>query len=217
MADLSPAHEPEKSALFGGEFVPGIHVFGQAVNIWVSPRTEEINRRAAVGVEAILEEYMIRVLMTIPEAVPIELRTLDAASLWAMEELLAAHAVEVVGDTVCRRAIPPVDLLGFAKVACEWSDVRGLPTGIEPAAPSRGISPVSVCWPPHQRPAPYRVLELDAGLTATPQQPDLQSSRGVCTTAASRSISQPGRRSWQRWSIAEAAYEGWLNTAASLS
>ena len=42
--------EPEKSTLFGGEFVADVHVFGQTVDIWVSPRTEEIDRRAAAGV-----------------------------------------------------------------------------------------------------------------------------------------------------------------------
>ena len=196
MADLSPAHEPEKSALFGGELVPGIHVFGQTVDIWVSPRTEEIDRRTAAEVGAILDEHTIRTLMTIPEGVPIELRSLDGGALLAMEGLLAAHAVEIVGDTLCRRAIPPVDLVGISKAARDWSDVQGI-TVLATHGPRIVVA---------TKPMARRVLrEID---------PEV----GVAVVEGSGFVvlRPPGARavrpSWQRWSIAEATYERWRDT-----
>ena len=196
MADLSPAHQPEKSALFGGELVPGIHVFGQTIDIWVSPRTEEIDRRAAAGVGAILEEHMIRTLMTIPEGVPIELRSLDGGALLAMEGLLEAHAVEVIGDTLRRRAIPPVDLVGIAKAAREWSDVQGI-TFLATHGPRIVVA---------AQPMARRIMrEIDPEIGVA-----VDEGSGVVV------LRHPGakavRPSWQRWAIAEAAYEGWSDT-----
>ena len=201
MADLSPAHEPEKSALFGGEFVPDVHVFGQTVDIWVSPRTEEIDRRAAAGVGAILDEHMIRTLMALPEGVPIELRSLDGGALLAMEGLLETHAVEVVGDTLRRRAIPPVDLVGFAKAVREWTDMRGL-TLLRTHGPR-----VAVAATPMARRI-MREIDPEIGV-AVDEGPGVVVLRHPGAKAV--------RPSWQRWAIAEAAYEGWLNTATSLS
>ena len=112
--------------LFDGALVRNVHVFGQTIDIWVKPRTEEIERRAAVGVGAILDEGHVRALMTIPEGTPVALRTVGGGLLLELEGLLEVHAVEIVGDAVRRRAVPPVDLVGFAKFVNDWSDLRGL-------------------------------------------------------------------------------------------
>ena len=89
-------------------------MFAQTLDIWVTPRVYEVERRDNAGVGA-LDEHLVRALMDVPEGVPVGFRSLGGAVLLAMEELIANHAVEVVGDAVCRRAIPPVDIVGFAK------------------------------------------------------------------------------------------------------
>ena len=93
--------------LFDGVRVAGVHVFGQTIDIWIRPRTEEINRRTALGAGAILDEGQVRALMTIPEGIPAEMRALDGALLLEMEGLLEAHAIDIIGDNAKRRAIPP--------------------------------------------------------------------------------------------------------------
>lgn len=184
------------STLFGGEFVPGVHIFGQTVDIWVRPRTEEIDRRAAAGVGAILDEHMIRTLMVLPEGVPIELRSLDGGTLLAMEGLLEAHAVEVIGGTLRCRAIPPVDLLGIAKAVREWTDVRGL-TLLGTIGPR-----VAVAASPMARRI-MREIDPEVGVAV-----NKRSGLVVLRPPGARAV----RPSWQRWSIAEAAYERWCDT-----
>ena len=181
------------STLFDGEFVPGVHVFGQTIDIWIRPRPEEIDRRAAAGVGAILDEFLIRALMTLPEGMPIELRTLDGGALLAMEGLLDAHAVEIIGDTVCRRMTPPVDLAGIAKAVREWSDMRGL-TLLRTHGPRVAVA---------AKPMARRIMrEIDPEIGVA-----------VVETSGFVVLRPPGARavrpSWQRWSIAEAAYERW--------
>ena len=179
--------------LFDGEHVPDVRVFGQTVDIYIRPRVEEIDRRAAAGVGAIIEDYMIRALMNVPEGVPIELRSLDGGTLLAMEGLLAVHAVEIVGDTACRRAIPPVDLVGISKAARDWSDVQGI-TWLATHGPRIVVA---------AKPMARRVMrEID---------PEV----GVVVGEASGCVMlrSPGaaavRPSWQRWSVAEAAFRMW--------
>lgn len=183
--------------LFDGEQVSDVHVFGQTIDIWIRPRTAEIDRRTDLGVGAILDEGQVRALMTIPEGVPVELRALDGAMLLELEGLLEAHAVDIVGDTAKRRAIPPVDLVGFAKTAHEWSDLRGV-TLLRRYGPRVAIASRAVA---------ERILrEID---------PDV----GVAVGAGSDWVvlRRPGARavrpSWQRWVIAEAAFEMWLRRA----
>ena len=182
------------SALFDGEHVPDVHIFGQTVDIYIRPRIEEIDRRAAAGVGAMVADDMIRALMNVPEGVPIELRALDGATLLAMEGLLAAHAIEIVGDSALRRAIPPVDLSGIVKVAREWSDVQGI-TILGTHGPRIVVAAKSMA---------RRVLrEID---------PEV----GVAIVEGSDCVVVrcPGvravRPSWQRWSIAETAFGVWL-------
>ena len=187
------------SSLFDGEHVDDVHIFGQTVDIYIRPRTEEIDRRAAVGVGAIVEDYMIRALMNVPEGVPIELRSLDGATLLAMEALLATHAVEIVGDTACRRAIPPVDLVGIAKAARDWSDVQGI-TYLATHGPR-----IVVAVEPMARRV-MREIDPEVGV-AIVEESDCVVLRCPGATAV--------RPSWQRWSIAETAFEMWLMQAQS--
>lgn len=185
---------PGISTLFDGEFVPGVHTFGQTIDIWVRPRTEEIDRRAAARVGAILDEFLIRALMTFPQGLPIELRTLDGGALLAMEGLLDAHAVEVIDDTVCRRMVPPVDLVGIAKAARKWSDVRGI-TLLRTHGPRVAVA---------AKPMAQRIMrEIDPEVgVAVIEGSDYVVLRRPGVTAV--------RPSWQRWVIAEAAFDGWL-------
>ena len=187
------------SALFDGERVRDVHVFGQTVDIWIRPRIEEIDRRAAAGVGAIIEDYMIRALMSVPEGVPIELRSLDGATLLAMEGLLAAHAVEIVGDTACRRAIPPVDLVGISKAASDWSDVQGVTF-----LATHGARIVVAAKPMARR--VMREIDPEVGVVVL-EESDCAVLRCPGVTAV--------RPSWQRWSIAETAFGMWLMQAQS--
>ena len=185
--------------LFDGERVADVEVFGQTIDIWIRPRTEEVDRRAAAGVGAILEDYMIRALMNVPEGVPIELRSLDGGTLLAMEGLLAAQAIEIVGDAALRRAIPPVDLVGIAKAARDWSDVQGI-TFLATHGPRIVVA---------AKPMARRVLrEIDPEVgVAIVEGSDCVLVRRPGVTAV--------RPSWQRWSIAETAFEMWLLQARS--
>lgn len=91
-------------------------------------------------------------------------------------------------------AVPPVDLVGFAKTAREWSDVRGV-TLLRRHGPRIAIA---------SRPVAERILREVA--------PDV----GVAVGSGSDCVvlRRPGvgavRPSWQRWIIAEAAFEMWL-------
>ena len=180
--------------LFDGERVPDVHVFGQTIDIWIRPRTDEINRRTALGVGALLDEGQVRALMTIPDGVPVELRALDGAMLLELEGLLEARAVDIVGETAKRRAIPPVDLVGFAKTAHEWSDLLGV-TLLRTHGPRIAIASRAVAE------RILREVDPDVGV-AVGAGPD-------CVV-----LRRPGvrgvRPSWQRWIIAEAAFEMWL-------
>ena len=75
---------------------------------------------------AILDEGHVRALMTIPEGTLVALRTVGGGLLLELEGLLEVHAVEIIVDVAWRRAVPPVDLVGFAKFVNDWSDLRGL-------------------------------------------------------------------------------------------
>lgn len=185
--------------LFDGERVADVHVFGQTVDIWIRPRSEEIDRRASAGVGAIHEDYMLRALMNVPEGVPIEMGTLDGATLLAMEELLTAHAVEIVGDAACRRAIPPVDLVGIAKAARDWSDVQEISY-----LATHGPRIVVAVEPMARR--VMREIDAEVGV-AIVKETDYVVLRRPGATAV--------RPSWQRWSIAETAFEMWLVQAQS--
>lgn len=185
---------PVSRRLFGGERVPDVHVFGQTLDIWIRPRAAEIDRRTGLGVGAMLDEGMVRALMTIPEGASVELRALDGAMLLEMDGLLENHAVDIVGDAARRRAIPPVDIVGFAKIAHDWSDVRGV-TLLRTHGPRVAIA---------SRPLAERILrEVD---------PDVGVAVG--TGSDCDVLRWPGvrgvRPSWQRWIIAEAAFEMWL-------
>ena len=185
------------SGLFDGERVPDVHVFGQTLDIWIRPRTAEIDRRMGLGVGAILDEGMVRALMTIPEGVPVELRALDGAMLLEMDELLEAHAVDIVGDTAWRRAIPPVELVGFAKTAREWSDVRGV-TLLRTHGPRIAIA---------SKPLAERILrEVDSEV-------GVAVAEGLDCVILRSPRARAVRPSWQRWIIAETAFESWLERA----
>lgn len=185
--------------LFDGEHVPGVHIFGQTVDIYIKPRTEEIDRRAAAGVGALVDDYSIRALMNVPEGVPIELRSLDGATLLAMEGLLAAHAVEIVGDTACRHAIPPVDLVGIVKAARGWSDVQEITY-----LATHGPRIVVAARPMARRVA--REIDAEVGVAA------IEKSGYVVLRCPGVTAVRP---SWQRWSIAETAFGMWLEQAHS--
>ena len=179
------------SSLFDGEYVADVHIFGQTVDIYIRPRTEEIDRRAAVGVGAIVEDYMIRALMNVPEGVPIELRALDGATLLAME-----GAVGCARDRDRRRhRVPASDPARRPR-----RDHQGRPRMVRRAGDH--ISGYS-------RPS-GRGRCRSGSLGATIREIDPEVGVAIVEESDCVVLRRPGatavRPSWQRWSIAETAY-----------
>ena len=182
--------------LFEGDLARDVQVFGQKVDIWISPRAEEVSRRGDLGVGEIVGNDCLRALMGLPEDYPVDARALDPAAVFSMDDLLAISAVEIVGGMVYRRAVPPVEIVGFTKVASRWSDVQEA-TLLRTHGPRYVLAPSGI--------ARRALREID---------PEV----GVATRDGSgwRVMRPPGvkavRPSWQRWAVAEAAFGVWLRS-----
>ena len=180
--------------LFEGERARGVAVFGQEVDVWLQPVPDEVQRRAGLGVGAISDHDSVRALMDMPEGLPVDVGRLDTNTLLAMDDLLAAHAVTLVGSSVCRRAVPPVKLLGLSKAAEQWSDVQAL-TLLRTHGPRYVLAPLPVAN------RTLREIDTDVGVA-------------VLEEFGIRILRRPGTRavrpSWQRWAVAEAAYGQWI-------
>lgn len=181
---------------FEGERASNVDVFGQTVDVWFRPRLEEMERRETLGVREIVDHDCVRALMDMPEGMPLDVVTLDPTTVMAIDALVAVGAVELIGNSVCRRAVPPVELLGFSKAVERWTDVQAITL-----LRTHGPRIVFGSLPLAQR----TLREID------PQV-------GVAVFEQGRwcIVRQPGRRSvrpsWQRWAIAEATYGIWLRT-----
>ena len=181
---------------FEGELASDVDVFGQTVDVWFRPRFAEVERRAALGAGAIVDHDCIRALMDIPEGMPLDVMMLDPATVMAMDSLVTVGAVELLGGSVRRSAVPPVELLGFSKTVDRWSDVQGITL-----LRTHGPRIIFGSLPLAQR---------------TLREIDPQVGVAVIERSGWRMIRQPGTRavrpSWQRWAIAERTYGMWLQT-----
>lgn len=181
---------------FEGELADNVDVFGQTVDVWFRPRSAEVERRESLGVGAIVDHDCLRALMDMPEGMPLDVMMLDPATLMAIDALVTIGAVELIGKSVCRRAVPPVELLGFSKTADRWTDVQGVTL-----LRTHGPRIIFGSLPLAQR---------------TLREIDPQVGVAVIERGGWRMIRQPGTRavrpSWQRWAIAEATYGMWLQT-----
>ena len=180
--------------LFAGQQVRYGDVFAQTVNLWIRPRVGEVQRRQAAGVGAIVDHDNVRGLMDLPAGIPIDGAALTAATLLAMSGLVASHAVAVEGRWVRRLAAPPVELVGIDKVAHRWCDVEAI-TLLRCHAPRLIVASPAL--------AKRAMCDID------PQVGVAVAERGGYRTLRPAGH-QAVRASWQRWAIAEAAYEQWL-------
>ena len=186
------------AALFEGEHAAEVLVFGQTVDIWMRPRVAEVDRRSSLGVGAIMSHSCVRALMDMPEGMAVELGSLHPATLWAMEDLVAVHAVEIAGRCARRRAVPPVELVGFCKVAQRWSDVEAI-TMLRTHGPRVVVAP----WPMAKR--TLKEIDPDVGVAV-----DEGGGLEILRRPGVRAV----RPSWQRWAIAETAYDARLRASA---
>ena len=181
---------------FEGDLAGKVDIFGQTVDVWFRPRSAEVERRKSLGVGAIVDHDCLRALMDMPEGVPLNVVSLDPATVMAIDTLVTVGAVELVGDSVYRHAVPPVELLGFTKTVDRWSEVQGI-TLLRTHGPR-----VIFGSPPLAR--------------RTLREIDPQVGVAVIERSGWRIVRQPGTRavrpSWQRWAIAETTYDAWLQT-----
>lgn len=188
-------------APFKGEHATDVLIFGQTVDIWMKPHAAEVDRRTSLGVGAIMNRSCVRALMDMPEGMPVDLGSLHPGTLWAMEDLVAVHAVEIVGRLAFRRAVPPVELVGFCKVAQRWSDVEGI-TLLRTHGPRLVVAPLLMAK------RTLREIDPDVGVA-------------VHEGGGLEVLRQPGARavrpSWQRWAIAETAYNARFRASAKHS
>lgn len=181
---------------FEGEKAGGVQVFNQTVDVWIKPREGEVERRSALGVGAITDYDIVRALMGLPEGLPVDVGSLDASAIFAMDDMLDIGAVEIVDGSVYRLAIPPVELVGFTKVARQWSDVQ---------------EATLLCT--H---GPRYVVASRAIARRTLREIDPEVGVAICEGQECRILRRPGTAavcpSWQRWAIAEEAFARWLGS-----
>ena len=165
-------------------------------DIWFKPRPAEVERREVLGVGPIVDHDCLRALMDMPEGMPLDVLSLDPTTVMTIDTLVTVGAVELVENSVYRRAVPPVELLGFTKTVDGWSDVQGI-TLLRTHGP--------------------RIIFGSLPLARrTLREIDPQVGVAVIEQSGWRMVRQPGTRavrpSWQRWAIAEATYGMWLQT-----
>lgn len=194
MIDAMTLSDSVTSTLFDGDFVPDVDVTGQVVDIWVRPYEDEIERRRALGVGAMLEHDVVRALFDMPAGVPLPPACLDGATLMAMDDLVELGAVEFNDALVTRIAVVPVEMVGISKVAECWDDARRI-TWLGTHAPRFVIA--------GQRIAKRVMDEVDPQVGVVLQHQD---ETRILRPAGSRRLFP----SWQRWVLAERSFAKWL-------
>jgi hypothetical protein len=163
-----------------------VRVFGQDVDVVFRWDTAELDRRRAVGLEAVTSCEALRALSGLPAGLPVAASRVDPCDRLVLSEL-PPGAVDEVGSDVIRQLVPPVQLIGIAKEIDSWEDVQGL-TLLRTHAPRLAIA--------HQ-PLARRI--------ATTCDPDL--GLAVASLDGLSIERPPGSRwikpSWQRWLLAE--------------
>lgn len=184
-------------AIFEGQRVRDVAFFGQTADVWIRPRREEITRRREAGAGAITDRSSLRALMELPAGIPVPVACLGETTVAALGVLAEMRAIELLERDVSRLAVPAVEILGFAKLARCWPDVEGL-TLLDTHGPRFVfVSPRLV----------RRVLrevcpEVGIAVRDGPRWHEIRPARASAV-----------RPSWQRWAIAEAAFDRWLRVS----
>ena len=191
--DRTSPTDPTVPPLFAGTRVQNVHVFGQTVHLWVVPRLEEIDRRTRAGTGPITDHGHLQALHPIPESEPVAADSLGALALLELDALLATRAIKLDEHRAWRLAVAPMEIVGIEKQATTWSDIQAI-TLLRTHAPRIVIASTTL--------ARRTLREIDDAVgVATNTNGALRILRPAAQTAH--------RRSWQRWAIAEAAYEQW--------
>jgi hypothetical protein len=175
----------------GDGLVTDVSVFGQQIDIWVQPHLDEIARRETANVQAITTPDVIRALISLPVGRALSTSAISPLDRLVVEEL-PPGLVQRDLEAFVRLASPPVDILRIVKRVRSWADVEAVSL-LRTHAPRVVVAP---------RRLALRVLrnaDTEIGVVAEP--------------AADVVLRQPGSRwvrpSWQRWLVAEVAYEAW--------
>ena len=181
-----------EATCFAGDQVKSLRVFGQTVDLWLSPNHSEVQRRAAIGAGA-LSDDMIRALLSVPVGTRVSISGVGADLLVLLDEAVELGAAEIVGGDLMRRAVPPVTLEGIIKRIYRWEDAQSL-TLLRTHAARLALA---------EPPLAARML----------QEIDPEVGVAITTRHGPRLHRRPGTRwvrpSWQQWAIAEAAYVAW--------
>jgi hypothetical protein len=176
---------------FRGEVLSNFIAFGQSVDLWIRPIEFEVERRRRAQLGAITRPDAIRSLMGLPAGIPIAMAAIAPLDRLVLEALSPAiirtHRTEVE-----RLAVPPVQLVGIVKRAHSWDDVQAVSL-LRTHAPRVVIASAAL--------ARRIIREADPEIGVADVD-DVQTT-----------LRPPGRRwikpSWQRWLIAELAYDAW--------
>lgn len=178
------------STYFTGDLVPAQEVFGQQVDLYVTPVAPEIERRASVGLGAVADVEILRLLMGLPANESVPASMLNPLGRFVLSRAPRGVA-EVRGDVVTRRLVAPLQIEGIVKQASSWADIEAA-TLLRTHAPCVVVAPgrlarrVLVEAPQH-----LGVARMDRDGPVTERLP---SARWI-------------RPSWQRWTTAELAFE----------
>ena len=184
--------------VFGGRRVNDLQVFGQVVDLFVTPELEELARRDEIGLGSLQASDVLRVLIALPYMLPVSAHTLDPLDLLVLERV--PGAVRWCDDgMVVREARAPYRLDGIVKWAGDLESLQ-LTTLL------RTHAPCLVICPPNLLAEARRTTGEHLGLaTCGDDEDELVRIHRV-----------PDGRwlkpSWQRWLVAEAAYDATLGS-----
>lgn len=180
---------------FIGDLVPGQEVFGQQVDLYVTPVASEIERRGSVGIGAVTDVDTLRLLMGLPAHESVPASILDPLGRFVLSRA-PQGVVEVTGDVVTRRLVAPLQIVGIVKQASSWADIEAA-TLLRTHAPCVVVAPGRLARRALVEAAQHLgVARIDRDGLVTERLP---SSRWV-------------RPSWQRWTTAELAFEARLQS-----
>ena len=185
--------EVNVKAIFDGQRVRDVAFFGQTADVWIRPRRSEINRRRELGVSAITDRSSLRALMELPAGIPVPVACLGETTVAELGVLAEMRAIELLDRNVNRLAVPAVEILGFAKLTRSWPDVEGI-TLLDTHGPRYVLVPPRLVRRVLREACP----EVGIAVSDGPQWHEIRPARASAV-----------RPSWQRWAIAEAAFDRW--------
>lgn len=185
---------------FPGTRVRDVEIFSHRVDIYISPRHDEIQRRETRGLGAICNPSAIRTLDALPSGIRLPATLLDALDHLSLTTL-APGAIQSNEKTIERLAIAPVRVNGITRAVERWDEAASLSL-LRTHAPRIAVTT-------DRRVADRVWRGID----------DSDLGVAVVTDTTSVLVRSPGsaavRHSWQRWLLAELSYAAWCRETQS--